>query len=264
MAEYEAGEWPVDYGQSQCTVFEDTDIQFRVDCETVAINLLWNFTGRVFGTYDVTLRPIRQLERHQPTTFEGRGPIVNYPVGEAQGWLPVQIDGKWYNLRCGSCRGACVCLRPWNLQLPGPVADVMWVKIGADTVPSSSYRLDGDKLIHKTENWPTKQNMRLDIGEEDTWAVRYHRGLKVPRAGQLAAGILACEIGKGATGDQTCMLPKRVQTITRQGVTMAILDLYEDLKDGRIGVPAVDLWIASVNVPRSAARPPVSPDYRMA
>lgn len=257
MADFEAGEWPVDYTLVDCTVFDaptgDPPVisQLQADAELVAVNVLWAFTRRTFGTREVVLRPVPRGGRAQPSTWRGRsvyGAAANYPSWSF--WQPIMIDGSWYNL--GTAPGD-TGPAPWSLELPGPVVEVTEVRIGAAVVPPSEYKLDGNLLIRKEGSWPTQQDVRADIGEPGAWAVTYVRGTPVPRAGQLAAGQLACEIGKAAL-NRTCALPERVQTITRQGVTLAIIDTFEDLEKGRVGIPRVDLWIASVNKERSAAQ----------
>lgn len=264
MVDMEAGAWPVDYSLADCDVFDSTEgSPLKDDAELVAVNVLWNFTRRIFGTKEVVLRPVPRSGYQPPSTFRGRsrgGASAGYPhyLGTTSFWQPIMLDGQWYNLRSVAGDDGP---RPWSLELPGPVQEVTQVQIGATVVPSTEYRLEGSHLIHKTDSWPTSQDVRGDIGDEGTWAITYTKGLTVPRQGQLAAGILACEIGKGALG-RDCALPERVQTITRQQVTMAIIDTFEDLEKGRTGIPRVDMWIASINKERSAATVARSVDVR--
>jgi hypothetical protein len=49
------------------------------------------------------------------------------------------------------------------------------------------------------------------------------------------------------------VLPERVQTITRQGVTVGFLDPQDFLEKGRTGITMIDLWLRSVN-PRGISR----------
>jgi hypothetical protein len=86
--------------------------------------------------------------------------------------------------------------------------------------------------------------------EANTWQVSYTKGTPVPEGGQVAAGVLACELAKGATNDRTCQLPQRVQTIARQGVTVQLLDSFDDVEKGRTGIWLVDSWVASVTQPK--------------
>lgn len=251
MVDFEAGTWPVDYTLSNCTVFEPLEMaDLKDECELVAVNVLWNFTRRVFGTREVVLRPVPRRHLVQPPTWRGRdvsGPAYSYPNWSF--WQPIMIDGSWYNLRTAPGDSPRA---PWSLELPGPVVSVSGVRIGSTVLDPAEYRLEGNYLIRREGSWPSYQDIRADIGQEGAWAVTYVRGTPVPRAGQLAAGQLACELGKAALG-RTCALPERVQTITRQQVSMTIIDTFEDLEKGRVGMPRVDLWIASVNKERFAA-----------
>lgn len=262
MVEYEAGLWEVDYSQAGPNVFPAGSEQLKADCENVAVNILWNFTNRCFGTRELMLRPQRKFKIRQPSTFDGRGPITGYPAGPSRFWQPVAIDGRWFSLPCGNCVGDCTCSESWSIRLPGHPLEVLKVTIDGTDLTPSEYWLDGESLVRSAGYWPSTQNMRLPAGNAGTWSVSYIAGIHVPKAGQVAAGILATELGKAAMKDTTCALPSRVQTITRQGVTMAILDTLDDLAKGRIGIPRVDMWIQSVNVPRSAARIAISPDVR--
>src|SRR3546814_4772015 len=48
----------------------------------------------------------------------------------------------------------------------------------------------------------------------------------------ISAGRLANELAKAACNDKSCGLPQRVQSITRQGVTVAVLDSFDDIDTG--------------------------------
>lgn len=253
MVDFEAGDWPVDYSLADCTVFDQTaGAAIQADAEAVAVNVLWSFTRRLFGTREVVLRPVpRVTSLHQPSTWRGRsvaGATYSYPGWSF--WQPIMLEGSWYNLRSAPGDDP---LAPWSLELPGPAISVTEVRIGTTVLDPAEYKLEGNLLIRREGSWPTLQDVRADIGQDGAWAVTYVRGTPVPRSGQLAAGQLACELGKAAL-NRACALPERVQTITRQGITLAILDTFEDLEKGRVGIPRVDLWIASVNKERSAAQ----------
>ena len=265
MAEYEAGLWEVDYSQAAAgDLFEgEGRDQLQADVEKVAVNILWNFTGRMFGTRQVILRPQQSLKVTAPTTFQGRGPYAGYPAGQYRGFFqPAMIEGLWYNIMCGTCVGGCSCTKPWAIVLPGNPISITEINVNGTVLAGSEYWLDGKKLIRSEGNWPTEQNMRLPAGNEGTWSIEYTAGIPVPKGGEIAAGILAVELAKAALKDSTCALPSRVQTITRQGVTMAILDTFDDLAKGRVGIPRIDMWVQSVNIPRSASTVMSSPDYR--
>jgi hypothetical protein len=77
------------------------------------------------------------------------------------------------------------------------------------------------------------------------WSITVGQGREVPVGGAFVAGILACEFAKACVGSSDCRLPRRVQTITRQGVTVAFQDLFEGLDNLRTGLWEVDAFIES-------------------
>ena len=89
-------------------------------------------------------------------------------------------------------------------------------------------------------------DLSLAPGEANTWTVRLRQGIPVPSAGQHAAGVLACELWKSMTS-QACRLPQRVTDITREGVSMTVLDPQDFLDEGKTGLPEVDQFLSAVN-----------------
>jgi hypothetical protein len=174
------------------------------------------------------------------------------------GWLPAYSGGSWLSLRCGLCGAvACDCGNSLKaIHLPGPVQEVHEVIVGALTLDPSDYRLDyGHTLIRQDgEAWPATQDLIEPLGSEDTWSIEFTRGVPVPLGGQIAAGTLACELYKASTGDETCGLPSRVQSIARQGVSMELVQTtFAEAQDGRTGIWSIDSWIAAVTKPREYA-----------
>lgn len=92
--------------------------------------------------------------------------------------------------------------------------------------------------------------------------VSYTWGEAPPPGGLLAADEFVAEVAKAVAGDSSCRLPRRVQSITRQGVTMAFLDPGDYLAEGRVGLPLVDQWLTAMN-PDKLSSPSLiaSPDY---
>jgi hypothetical protein len=77
----------------------------------------------------------------------------------------------------------------------------------------------------------------------------------------MAARTLAIELAKLWAGDDTCALPERVTSISRQGVTYTVLDNQDFIDDLKTGVYAVDLFLKSSNPDRARAKARVfSPD----
>lgn len=253
---------------SGCSALESLSDEAQEVFERMAAELLWNMTDRIFGVCEVTVRPCRggcSSASRWMDTFWGRGP---YPWGDisAGSWVPLLIGGEWFNMGCG-CAGTCSCPEsgPSSLRLPGPVTEVVSVTINGDVLPSTSYEVLHGRLLVRTDGtpWPACQDLLAPSTAPDTFEVVYKRGVEVPVGGQIAAGILACELAKAACRDNTCQLPQRVQTVTRQGVTVGIIDSFRDLGEGRTGIWLIDSWVAAV---RGSARKAFagvrSPDFK--
>lgn len=233
-----------------CEHLENLAPSGRAAIELAATEYLWNWTGRRLGTCEVTLRPCRSDCTSGQSTFWGASGVGSGVVGTIGGspWTPVLLRGEWINIGCGFCGDNCSCSTVSSLVLPGPVDSIVSVQIGLDTVPASAYRVDDYRFLVRQDGgiWPTCQDMGLPLGQEGTWAVTYVRGVAVPSGGQIAAGELACQLARAACADKSCGLPSRVQTITRQGVTVAVLDAFDDIDTGHTGIWLIDSWVASV------------------
>lgn len=252
-------EWSVSYASCE----DDTEWAALPDdgrerYEDAAVEFLWRWTGRVLGICEVSIRPCRaRVGLERPSTWEGRGPR---PHGGSQ-WQPVLIGGEWFNLTCFSCADLCSCSRTTALSLPGPVESVVAVKIDGEVLDPSTYRLDSGKWLIRLDGqgWPSSQDMSAPTSAPDTFEVTYRRGLPVPPGGQIAAGVLAMELWRAACGSPACGLPQRFQSITRQGVTVAMLDSFEDIDKGHTGIFLIDSWVASFVKPQAVSKV-LSPD----
>lgn len=232
-------EWGLSYAECTDTAVLNS-LWLEVDkatVETMAVEYLWNWTGRQFGLCEVSIRPCR-ADCVPQSTFVGAS------------WLPVLIGGQWQNVVCGTCGHRCDCADgSTSIRLPGPIATVEEVLVDGAVLPPQSYRVDNKVLLVRLDGqaWPRCQDLTLAASESGTWQVTYTYGTPVPEGGKIAAGLLATEFAKALCNDNTCRLPQRVQSVTRQGVTMAVLDSFEDLSQGRTGIWLVDSWVASVS-----------------
>ncbi len=170
-----------------------------------------------------------------------------------------------------ACRSSvvCACSSLSQVQLRAPVVEVTEVRVDGETLDPSAYRVDDERWLVRIDGdgWPCCQDMGLDADEDGTFEVTYIFGAAPPVAGQRAAASLACELVAAWTpGDEgDCRLPRKVTTITRQGVTMTVLDNPRELfEDGFTGLEEVDLWLGSLRF-ASQNRPMkfLSPDRRL-
>lgn len=210
--------------------------------------ILWALTGRRYGPCSVILRPCGP----QCQTNFG---YLTWPVGAPQSvgagapWMTPFIDsGTWRN--CG-CAGGCSCKAAHEITLPGPVARIDVVMIDGVVLDPSAYRVDSYRGLHVLvrtdgEPWPSCQDMALANDAVGAFAVTYQRGIDVPRAGQIAAGELACEFAKACAG-QDCALPQALSSLSRNGVEVTVADPETLLDSGRTGIHNVDMWIRAVN-----------------
>jgi hypothetical protein len=85
------------------------------------------------------------------------------------------------------------------------------------------------------------------LAGHNTWHVTYEFGTPPPPGGRMAASVLACQIALNRCGGDGCVLPQRLQSITREGVSLAFADPLDFLTRGEVGIYEVDLWLNSVN-----------------
>lgn len=94
--------------------------------------------------------------------------------------------------------------------------------------------------------WPTCQDLTLADTEDDTFSITVTYGRTPPTLVKMATATLACEFIKACVG-QPCQLPQRIQSISRQGVTVGFLDPMDFIQQGRTGIYLVDLAISKFN-----------------
>lgn len=245
-------DWPVSYSAcTECEPLFSMPPSGTAEFERTAATFLWNWTGQRLGLCEVTVRPCRESCTEGMSTYYGSGPYPANGLGTGP-WRPVILNGQWYNLGCARCGDTCGCTQTPAVVLPGPVDEVSEVRINGAVLAEDAYRVDNYRILVRTDGgeWPACQNLAAGPDEDGTWQVTYTQGIPVPQGGRIAAGILACELAKAACGDKSCGLPQRVQTISRQGVTVAMLDAFDDIDTGHTGIWLIDSWVASVMKPR--------------
>lgn len=130
---------------------------------------------------------------------------------------------------------------PDRLRLPaGPVTAVTdLTDRDGQPIPADRWRLEDGHL------------QQLDDGQPVAWSLgpvlcTFEFGAPPPAGGVRAAATYASELLLARAGSAN-RLPARLQSITRQGVTIAVLDPFDFLDKGRTGIPEIDTWLAGVN-----------------
>lgn len=240
-------DWPLD--TTCCPDWDTATVPQQTAATTWATEILDALTGRRFAQCAVNYRPCG------PRCNASFGYLV-WPVGMGSSgggmgpWMTPWIDaGVWRN--CG-CTGGCSCRAACEVPFPpGSVAQVTEVMIDGVVLDPSAYRLDsfrGSPVLVRIDGecWPECQDMSLDPDEIGAFTITYQPGELLPAAGQIAAGMLACEFLKACQGAE-CALPQQLSSLSRNGVEVQVVDPASLLDDGKTGVAMVDLWVKSVN-----------------
>lgn len=222
-------------------------------CKTASY-LLWAMSGRKYsGITTVTERYVSQFDpyfrtagsgyKYLPTLIEGN--VQNLPVGR-----DLRVYGNDY-LGDGTSSRSRVRLRGRKVIKIHTVRD----RDGNVVDPKKYYLAD-----HSTIYGAPNANWNPFNVE-----VTYTYGTPPPSAGRAAAKLLATELVKMYEGDDTCALPQRVTSISRQGVSYTILDNQDFLENMRTGIYAVDMFLKTANPDKARARARVfSPDTNRA
>ncbi|MFT4086134.1 MAG: hypothetical protein QM658_03115 [Gordonia sp. (in: high G+C Gram-positive bacteria)] len=242
-------DWPLIIPDARRSAWDTATAADRESATALAVSLLHSLTGRVFGLAEVTVRPCG-VPAPAFSTYGGQ-----YASG------PITRPGVLLLSACGCSSFPCPCVAGSQIALPGPVHDVVAVMIDGHTLATADYKVRDRRWLCRIDGhrWPQHQRMDAADDAEGAFTVTYRRGLLPPSEGQLAAGLLACDILSGIGGG-ACALPANVTSVARQGVNIEI-DPVAYLDAGLTGISVVDQWIRSVN-PRGLRSTPrvLSPD----
>lgn len=199
---------------------DDVDDMMRLEAARSASYLLWSLSGRKFSG-------IRQVTERYTAKPLGR---------DAQQTL-VSVDPQGLSAVIGEVEE-----RSRLVLRSRPVRQIDQVRtLGGTVIADTDYYLTDHSAIQFLV--PMPDNLEVD----------YTYGFPPPVAGKLAARKLAHEFLLSWTDSEDCALPQRVTSVSRQGLTFAILDNQDFIADLRTGVYAVDLFLKSVN-PDNARR----------
>lgn len=252
-------------GDMSCQTY-GADTTKLEQCLQFSTDVLNDLTGgRWPGRCVETIRPAATWV---PSGMSGLAPLVGWWPGD--GFMAGPFDGQaargsWGRCTCNrSARTGCYLMD--EIRLADRVLEVIEVRVDGAVVPSIEYRLDDHRYLvglqqadGSRRTWPCCQRDDLEDTEVGTFSIQFARGGLPPIGGTLASASLACELAKGMgyLGDEAakkCRLPRRVTQITRQNVSVAVLDPLTLFQDGRTGLAEVDLWVASVQQGSSRRR----------
>lgn len=219
----------------------------------LASEVLYNLTGRAWpGAVSDVIRPVGRScfamrKWYSAVAVDG----IFGGSGLGVGWAPdpsLASQGSWLS----------------EIRLPGyPVTAVSKVMLDGVQLANNRYRIDNRRTLvalpqpgDSWGGWPSWQQDRLADTEPGTFGVYYSWGTGPPPGGVHAAAIYSCELALSASPATIgqCRLPRRVTTLTRAGVSMAIIDPLTIIRDGMVGIPEVDVWVNSVWVGRNRRR----------
>lgn len=212
----------------------------------IATTWLWRATGRQFsGPGQTTVRPV--------------GAIVTSPSNAFRFGASGGDASSWFNSRIGSFGWPI----PWGRNeyafeiLLGhtPVRSIDQVVQDGLILAPTTYRLDDARWLVRIDGqtWPYWQDWTHDSApgaggdQSSTMQVKLTWGEDPPPDGIYAASTLAGELGLAAASTGECRLPRNVQSVTRQGTSMLMMDPSVLLANGLFGIPEIDQFVRSTN-----------------
>lgn len=149
-----------------------------------------------------------------------------------------------------ACLDPC---RPRSVRLPHRDArNLTAVTAGSTVLDLADYMIEPGGYLGAVPG----RAARLPAGSSSL-TVTYVAGRNPPPDAVAQATSLAVELGRTIVDPEASLLPDNITSIQRQGVTMTMEAGYKIAAAGSTGLPAIDLWLATVN-PSRLRRPPRS------
>lgn len=213
--------------------------EVRATAAALAIGVMWMATARRYGQCPVVVQPCPKPELLRE--------YQTYPVAQADYGAAYIKGGQWYN-SCSGYDEDSGCCHGCEVDLEGPTTTggITEVTVDGIIIPPASYEVQNGHILVRTDGvcWPTCINYSQQSPPQ--FQVEYLKGVAIPAHVQAATERLACEWAKACTGG-TCALPKRLRSLTRQGVEAVVEEVSTDPTRIRTGVPEVDMVIALEN-----------------
>ena len=229
-------------------VYTDSDYAYEA-CKSASY-LLWGMSGRKYS--GVTTVTERYVSSYDPYLRSG---------GSSLTYTPTLVDGNVVNIASGGFNRYA----DDDFQGDGTSANSRVRLRGRKVVKVHTLRdLDGN-IIEPNKYYLSDHSTILGVPGSG-WSpsqveVTYTYGTPPPTAGRAAARVLATELVKLYEDDDTCALPQRVTSISRQGVSYTLLDNQDFIDELKTGIYAIDLFLKTANPDKARARARVfSPD----
>lgn len=206
--------WPIEWA---CDI-DDVTPEIQESALASAQTWLWALSGRRVGTF---------------TTLEDRY-TSSSDCGICATGAYKNSAGLWRN---GVAPSNCCSL---TLESQ-PVRSVTEVRVFGEVVDPAGYVLEGNTLVRLGDCWPCDDECEAAPIEVD-----YVWGVPLDTLGVQAVGELACEFVAGMSGE-SCRLPSRAVSVSRQGVSIEMQDAQGFAEQGLTGLPISDAWIRTVN-----------------
>ncbi len=194
--------------------------------------LLWSLSGRKYGG-------VREI------TEQYICPSYDIPINcslddsTKSFWNPSVNAQSYLLLDSPQVLGTRIRLRQF------PVRKIMSVSVDGVPLNAGNFHVRNNRILTITDAaCPT-----LCSGP----VVTYKYGVAPPDAGKLAAMEMANEFVKSFNGE-ACGLPEGTQSVSRQGLSIELLDPQMFLDKGRTGMLKVDYFITASN-PTNALKP---------
>jgi hypothetical protein len=194
----------------------------------VACDLLGKLSGEQFmGVCTDTIRPLTSCDPGWPSCGD-------WPYGPQ--WFTSYGGGHAFVFDTNMWP----VIRPTELLVDGASVDV------------NVLRVDDGRWIVRTDgrSWPAVQLMHLPTTERGTWSLTVEWGQLPPPSAELAARVLSGELALSCGNEaqcKRCRLSRRVQQVTRSGVSMTLLDPFQFLDKWRLGIMEVDSFLTAYN-----------------
>lgn len=225
---------------------QGVDPAVLTEARVAATGILWALSGRRYGTRVSKVRPVL-----------GNCPVVPWWQTRVFTALDPYASGYGYmSVTCGACGSAGCHCNAGIIKLSSKAHEVSGVKVDGTTLDDDEWELVDSRWLRRLEgSWPRCQNPDLPDTEVGTMSFVMRWGSLPPATSKTAMSKLTAELVKLRTGDKTCELPSRVQSVARQGVSFTLLDPMTFLDEGKTGVYLIDQFIVVAN-PSGSKRPP--------